>query len=135
MSSTLVMQENEIQEDSIFKICYRYLKNSIPYYWYTGKKDIAIAGFLATVAIDGLFLYMTVGSSVVILIFMLLMDKMIAIFLVLYLLFIRNLLPLETITNYVDGYILETVVFFIVAALLQRVIVNLIAKFYFNEEL
>ena len=126
---------NKKKSSSGLKTYYGYLKNSIPYYWYTGKKDIAISGFLATLAVDGMFLHETVGASAILLIFMLIMDKMVLVLVGVYFLFIRTLLPFEKLAEYIDGYILETMLFFVIAALAQRVIVNAIAKFYFNEKL
>jgi len=115
------------------KIDTKYLKNSLPYYWYTGEKKIAISAGTIGIVISILFLFVTIGTNAISLILVFIADKLMAWGLLLYIFYIRDIIPVGT--DAIDNYFIENFIYILIAILINRVIVNLVAENFFNYNL
>lgn len=117
------------------KNLFKYLKNGLLYYWYTGNKRIAITGFLIASIINLGLLFITVGGTgMVYFILMLIMDHLIILFLAFYLI-VRNFIPLESLQNVLDSVIIENFMILLICWIINRVVINLTAEKIYKYEL
>lgn len=117
------------------KINIKYLKNSLSFYWHTGEKKIALGAGGIGILLSILFLVVTVGTNGIALIFAIIADKLIAWGLLLYIFFIRNIIPSEMVLQEIDTYFLEYLIYIVIAILLNRMIINLVAEKIFAYNL
>lgn len=117
------------------KINIKYLKNSLSFYWYTGEKKIALGAGAIGILLSILFLVVTVGANGIALIFAIIADKLIIWGSLLYIFFIRNMIPLEMISDRIDAFFMQYFIYALIAILLNRMIVNLVAEKVFAYNL
>lgn len=115
---------------------FRYLKNGMLFYWYTGERRIAVTGFLIASILNLLLLYITVGGfGIIYFIIMLIMDHLIVLCLAFYLI-IRNYIPDLVLNNLnLDSFIFENLLILLGCWLINRVVVNLTAEKIYKYEL
>ena len=118
------------------KNLFKYLKNGLLYYWYTGNKRISITGFLIASIINLFLLYITVGGfGIIYFIIMLIMDHLIILCLAFYLI-IRNYIPDLVLSNLnLDSFIFENLLILLGCWLINRIIINLTAEKIYKYEL
>ena len=103
------------------KNLFKYLKNGLLFYWYTGNKKIA------SIINLGLLFITVGGAGMVYFILMLIMDHLIILFLAFYLI-VRNFIPLESLQNVLDSVIIENFVILLICWIINRVVINLTAE-------
>ncbi|QEZ88363.1 putative membrane protein [Aliarcobacter cibarius] len=115
---------------------FKYLKNGLLFYWYTGNKRIAITGFLIASIINLFLLYITIGGfGIIYFIIMLIMDHLIILCLAFYLI-IRNYIPDLVLNNLnLDSFIFENLLILLGCWLINRIIINLTAEKIYKYEL
>lgn len=118
------------------KNLFKYLKNGLLFYWYTGEKEIAVTGFLIASILNLLLLYITVGGfGIIYFIIMLIMDHLIVLCLAFYLI-IRNYIPDLVLNNLnLDSFIFENLLILLGCWLINRIIINLTAEKMYKYEL
>jgi len=113
----------------------KYLKYSLPYYWYTGEKKIAMGAGTIGLVLSTLFLIVMVGTSAVSLLFVLIFDKLMLTALIFYLFFIRNIVPIDMITDAIDNLFIENFIYISIAMIVNRIVVNIVAEKLFGYKL
>lgn len=114
---------------------FKYFRNSLLFYWYTGEKKIAISGFLLASSINLLILYMTIGGvGIIYFILMLIMDHLIILFLAFYLI-IRNYIPFDLLQNTLDSVIIENFLILLLCWVINRMVINFTAEKIYKYKL
>lgn len=128
-------QEERISKSNFFKTNIKYLKNSLPYYWHTGEKKIALGAGAIGVVVSILFLIVTVGQNAIVLILALMADKVMVLALLLYLFFVRQIGAIQIFMGKIDAFFLENFIYILIGILLNRVIINVVAEKVFKYNL
>ncbi len=103
---------------------FKYLKNGLLFYWYTGEKKIAVTGFFLSSIINLILLFLTVGNfGIIIFILMLIMDHLIILFLAVYLI-IRNFIQFD----FLDSLVIENIFILLICLFINRLVINLTAE-------
>jgi len=111
VSTDTPAQEETSHESNFFKTNIKYLKNSLPHYWYTGEKKIALGAGAIGVVLSMLFLVIAVGTNAIVLILALMADKLMVLALLLYLFFIRQIGVIQPFMGGIDAFFLENFIY------------------------
>lgn len=103
-----------------------YVKRGILFYWYTGQRRIAITGAAATTILYLVCLWLLGAKGLIALVFLLMMDHLLIIFMVLYMIAIRPLFPAFLIGE-LDAFMASYWLVVLVGWVGNRVITNAIA--------
>ncbi len=110
---------------------WRYIKRGILFYWYTGQRAIAVTSLGITVLLYMLLLWATGATSLVMLVLLIFMDHLLLIFLLVYLIVVRSLVP-DLLSSELDALMLQYSLPILLGWLANRLIANLVATKLFG---
>lgn len=108
-----------------------YLRRGILFYWYTGERRIAITSVLVTSIVYLIALSLFGATNLFVLVLLLLMDHLVIVFIAVYVIAIRTVLP-DMLIEELDAFIMSYSIYIIAGWIGNRIITNLIASKLFG---